>query len=387
MLNHTASGLSHFLNKCIPGNELKRSLAISQKPKILWFFRRSRHEWQHEWEQGDRSGEFFYGMISLAQKYSVAFVEDPEKGCLYKIWRPIEQQLSKMMGMGFALNAVISHLTKLNRAETVISTVDTCGLPVGFLKRLGLVRSRLVYLSQGLSDRVNRHGKKNLVSRFYLWCAGGADTWVVLGEGDRQPLADCLGVKSDRVHVIPFGVDVEFWRPDSVVPQEELLSIGSDPARDYTTLLRATEYPLHIITRLEVPSAQVNQTVRTTNEHTSIELRSIYSSARMVVIPVKDVAQPSGQSATLQAMACEAAVIVTKNKGWWAEGILEDGKNCLLVPPNNPPALRKAIERLWNDKNLCRSLGIEARKTVVEKLSEQVMAQALDKILVTEETT
>jgi hypothetical protein len=49
-----------------------------------------------------------------------------------------------------------------------------------------------------------------------------------------------------------------------------------------------------------------------------VDLRRMYNAARAVVVPLKDVHQPSGQSVTLQAMSCGRPVVLTKTRGLWA---------------------------------------------------------------------
>ena len=63
------------------------------------------------------------------------------------------------------------------------------------------------------------------------------------------------------------------------------------------------------------------------------QVRDVYNKACAIVVPLKDVWQPSGYSVTLQAMSCGRPVILTKTRGLWSPNMLVDGENCLLVPP------------------------------------------------------
>ena len=56
------------------------------------------------------------------------------------------------------------------------------------------------------------------------------------------------------------------------------------------------------------------------------------------------------------------AVICTDTAG--QIGVLEDGVNCLRVPPFDVEALRAAIVALWGDPEMCRRLGAAGRKLV-----------------------
>ena len=93
-------------------------------------------------------------------------------------------------------------------------------------------------------------------------------------------------------------------------------------------------------------------------------MREAFRSAAVVVVPVKDVPQPSGQSVTLQASACGRPVVLTRTRGLWDPEALRDGENVLLVPPADPDALAEAVNRVLADPSTAESLGRSARATV-----------------------
>ena len=45
-----------------------------------------------------------------------------------------------------------------------------------------------------------------------------------------------------------------------------------------------------------------------------LELRKLYRSAKLTIIPLKESLQPSGQSVALQSIACGTPVLITKLK-------------------------------------------------------------------------
>jgi glycosyltransferase involved in cell wall biosynthesis len=351
--------------------------------EVVWVYRRGRRQLLDEWRRGERASEFCYGLVPLSDRYRTGFVEDGGPDLLWRVWYPLELLMARRMGMGFALHVPLRHLRTLNRARVVISTVDACGLPLALLKRIGLLRSRLVYISQGLSDRIDRHGRQAWLSKRYRELLLGVDQLVTFSAGAAEGLAAWLGVPRQRIHVLPFGVDCDFWHPTAAEGAVGgfVLSVGSDPGRDYDTLVEAIgDIPLHIVSRQPL-SLGGRPNIRRTTAHGFAELRDLYSNARMVVIPLHDRDQPSGQSATLQAMACARAVIVTKTRGWWGEGFLQDGDNCVLVPPGDAARLRQAIQRLWEAPGTCARMGQRARETVVRCFSEARMAMELSRLI------
>jgi len=98
---------------------------------------------------------------------------------------------------------------------------------------------------------------------------------------------------------------------------------------------------------------------------TDEELRRLYCAARAVVVPLKDVWQPSGYSVALQAMSCARPVILSRIRGLWSRELLRDGENCLLIPPGDAAALGAAIGRLMSDPDLAARLGRAARETAL----------------------
>jgi glycosyltransferase involved in cell wall biosynthesis len=98
---------------------------------------------------------------------------------------------------------------------------------------------------------------------------------------------------------------------------------------------------------------------------TDRDLRRLYNAATAVIVPLKDVYQPSGYSVTLQAMSCGRPVVLSNIRGLWTKTLLKDGENCLLVPPGDAVALGAAIGRIRSNSELARRLGRAARETAV----------------------
>jgi glycosyltransferase involved in cell wall biosynthesis len=356
------------------------TVAETSTADVVWVYRRRRLQWLAEWQRGEGSSEFFYGLLSLRDRYRVGFVEDEGRTPAARPWYPFERLIARRLGMGFALDLALRNLAGLNRARVVVSTVDACGLPLAFLKAAGLLRTPLIYISHGLSDRVATYGADRWLARRYRRLLLGVEELVTLSAGAQASLAAWLGVPPGRVRVLPFGADCDFWRntASSGASAGPIVSVGSDPGRDYLTLLAAVgDLPLHVVTTMALPvERRTNVTVTTT--HTSTELRDIYSGSRFLVIPLHDRSQPSGQSTALQAMACGAAAVLTRTRGWWGETHLRDGENCVLVPPGRVDLLRDAIRGLWDDPRRCAAIGARARQTVVEHFGERRMAGVLD---------
>lgn len=84
---------------------------------------------------------------------------------------------------------------------------------------------------------------------------------------------------------------------------------------------------------------------------------------------------------TLEAMAAgKPAVLV---RGVVSSTLAEDERTCLLVPPEDPEALTRAIRRLLDDPLLAAALGQASRRVVRDRFQSDVVAAELEAFLET----
>jgi glycosyltransferase involved in cell wall biosynthesis len=170
-------------------------------------------------------------------------------------------------------------------------------------------------------------------------------------------------------------VDTSFWRP--LGGSSDMICCVGREMRDYATFIEAIR-PLGIPCHIAAGSVTVeksNPWLRvddaglpsglTVGAKPPEELRRLYERSRFVVIPLLPSDTDNGITATLEAFAMGKPVICTLTPG--QVGVLEDGVNCLRVPPEDPAALRAAIDRLWSDPALCTELGRNGRALVEGK--------------------
>jgi len=78
----------------------------------------------------------------------------------------------------------------------------------------------------------------------------------------------------------------------------------------------------------------------------------------------------------LEAMSVGAPIVATDVSG--TREAVRDGVDALVVPPEDPGALRDAILRLFRDRELARALGRSARERARESFSRDRMADGLE---------
>jgi glycosyltransferase involved in cell wall biosynthesis len=79
--------------------------------------------------------------------------------------------------------------------------------------------------------------------------------------------------------------------------------------------------------------------------------------------------------ALLEAAACGRPSIVTDVAG--CRRFVRDGIEGLVVPPNDPPALARALQQLAADRDRRESMGLAARSRVLESYTEQHVVDAI----------
>ena len=211
---------------------------------------------------------------------------------------------------------------------------------------------------------------------------------ICLGESQRSELVSLAGLDLERVVTMLVPVDVQFFEPHGDANGRTVLSVGKDLARDYATFLESVRpldvdatlvaHPRNVVER-ELPS---NATLR--GGVSFSELRELYAGAACVVLPQRkdDYAYGSeggGLTALLEAMAMGKPIVASDRA--ILHDYVEDGVEALLVPPEDPAALRGAIERVLADPELARSLGAAARARVERSNTSSGFAARLAPLL------
>lgn len=334
--------------------------------------------------------EFFYGYFDLEKNgiraamisssgampgATGAFVDFIERGSAYITTLGVRPLTARLAASGLA------------GTRALISYTDgfSLSLGLGFSRRED--RPALIGGFHALSDieaRV-RPAVRPLAHRIIRRCLMGLDHLFFVGRPDLERAIQMYGLHPEHCSIFPFGIDTEFWHPEPDTPLSDfVVAVGQDPNRDYRLLVAAPgRHPTVIVTRqtLDLPSDATHIRVTAgdffgSDSISDAGLRRLYNQALAVVVPLKDVYQPTGQSVTLQAMSCGRPVILSNIRGLWAPDLLRDGENCLLVPPGNAAALGTAIGRVRSDAEFAQRLGRAARATVLEHFGLDAMGKA-----------
>ncbi|MGK5730494.1 glycosyltransferase family 4 protein [Streptomyces sp. URMC 124] len=208
---------------------------------------------------------------------------------------------------------------------------------------------------------------------------------LTVSGSSRQEIVDHLGVRAERVHVVPIGADTDLFSPDPSVPEV--------PGRIVTT--SSADVPLkglvHLIEALAVvrrrhPAAHLvvvgkraedgpvatairrcglEGAVEFVKGITDAELVDLVRSAQVACVPslYEGFSLPAAE-----AMATGTPLAATTG-GAIPEVAGPDGETCLAVPPGDPGALASALDRLLADPGLRRRLGAAGRERVLSRFT------------------
>jgi glycosyltransferase involved in cell wall biosynthesis len=295
---------------------------------------------------------------------------------------------SRMANAGVPLGgdfaAVLPALRRMNASDVVFSTVDTVGIPLLLLRRARLLRVPLVYASIGLPERLERLRARDGFRRVL----GAAHTVIAYSAVEAERLRKWLAADAPTVVFVPFGVDVDAFRPSrNDEPSIDVLAVGADPHRDFglltTVAARQPKLAFHLVASRErihgLGALPPNVVVET---DVSLEtVRERFAQARVVALPVRANSYSGATTTLLQAMAMGKPVVVSRTDAI-AEGYeLEDGVNCRLVDPGNPEAFERATLETLTGADAAVSLGVRARETVEHSFSWERYIDALWEIL------
>jgi len=254
----------------------------------------------------------------------------------------------------------------------IIAWSDRLGLPLALLLKLTRGRRDLIMFAQWTS-----RAKKAVFLRPLR-----ADTHVrAMLYNSRSQMEDAavrLGVPRAKLHHEPIPVDSRFWSPTGETVNDVICGVGVE-GRDYPTLVEAVR-GLDVKVELGIASptiagiaaaratglgdGEVPANIRLSSP-SMLELRSLYARSRFVVLPLLDRDYESGSTVVTEALSMGKAVIVTRTRG--QRDLIRDREHGLQIPPNDPKALRMAIEHLTDHPEEAERMGRAGRALVEER--------------------
>ena len=276
---------------------------------------------------------------------------------------------------------------KILRRADVVKTNQMWGSWNGFLSKILLGKKWILrcgfehhrfLLLQGASLR------DRIFSRIVSWLGYRfADMVIWSNEADRRWAVEYFGLSVDdpRFHLVPNYVDTGLFKPPPTTPVVggKVLTVSRlESQKNLESLISAlqnSEYELEIVGegslrgQLEELARSLGVKVTFSGRLSQEEIAFRMARTRIFALCSHYEGLPKS---LLEAMSCGMAVVGTNVSG--IKEVIADGHNGLLCKPD-PISIRKAIDRLAANEDLCTSLGIRASQFITEHYSLDIIVQ------------
>jgi glycosyltransferase involved in cell wall biosynthesis len=213
---------------------------------------------------------------------------------------------------------------------------------------------------------------------------------VTVSESSRGDIVEQMGVREDRLHIVPVGVDPLIFRPIPEIARVRgrlMTTASADaPMKGLVPLLEAlakvrTERDDAELVIIGKPKGKskipaliqrlgLADAVRYVSGVTTERIVELYAEAEVAVVPslYEGFSLP-----TIEAMACGVPVVATTG-GALPEVVGTDGETGLLVPPGEPDALAHALLRALGDADLRARIGAAGRARALDRFTWRATA-------------
>lgn len=343
------------------------------------------------------SKDFFYGLFSFeADKYNIEIIEmEDNKGLLINFLSLIDKILQRIFSLPFYFSKLTTFKNfKILKNSNYVVLVNEA---VGCSSLLLLIVLKLFYkvnvsvFVMGLYSKNLRIKKlekiHNLIIKFFVLFV---DHMFFLGKGELEQAKKVHGNNTKLIY-FPFCIDIDFWIKDFQEAKEEMsndiIFVGNDSNRDFETLIEiaknlpelkfifVTEHEL--LKELKLPNVQIFNGSWSNELLTDTELKVLYKSSKLTIIPLHYSTQPSGQSVTLQSMAVGTPVMITKTDGFWDINEFKDGEDIFFVQNNNISSWEDKIKNILSNKILMTNVSVNAKEKVVNNYNLDIFHKKL----------
>lgn len=258
------------------------------------------------------------------------------------------------------------------------------GFVVSLCARLFRFKTKWLHFSITGSTLIKRHAAHPLRLFLFKTFWNSYARIICITSEQRKDFLE-LGVSEERLVFIPFPIDASFFVPGGVPEESFVVSVGRDAGRDYPTLVRAAAYTRMkiaiVCAKRNIPDGlSIPKNVSVLYDRGLLEVRDLYARSQFVVVVSKDIGVPdgsdcSGQTVILEALAAGKAVIATDRP--WITDYLVPGDDLIVVPPNDPEAIARAIDSLSRDAEKRKRLVASGRAKVLERYTTKVFTKSL----------
>ncbi len=355
----------------------------AKKSTITYIFGEGRSK--HILSEENFAKDFFYGYFDFKKEFkNINFIEfSPKikKGFFNSLLFIFSKVLRKMTKLSFFFENICTfkNLLILSKSNYIILTNDRIGvstLPLLFILKI-FKRTKSSIVVMGLLAKDTQNIFSHIAQRFLLTlCFKIVNNFIFLSKGEFSQAKMSFSKYRKKFYFVPFCIDTNFWKDTSKLNRESILFIGNDGRREYDFALNLAEnmpeYEFTFVTS-NIDQGDINSQNITLIEGqwnkkilTDEEVKNIYESSLLTIIPIKNSYQPSGQSVALQSMSMGVPVMITETMGFWDKDMFIDNENIFFIEENDTKKWINKINQIKENKQLTKKV-IKNSKDLVKK--------------------
>jgi glycosyltransferase involved in cell wall biosynthesis len=339
--------------------------------KVLYLFSGSRDGLLEKIKKGEAHGNGFWGMLELPRFGIEADYIEVEQTYPKSIARFIRRHL----------NNYAIHLPLLWRffSYDIVFTSSSFASQLFFAS---FSPKKPLWIMHDFSIKGLLGQEKTLRQKLFRFMVMRAAGVVTLSLDETEFLEKRFPHLRGRVEFIPFGIDLEFFKPQGEKEVRQVLAVGFDPDRDWKTLVEAVrdiDVPVVLATR-ESRVAKLRPFPESIKvmQFSPRDLVREYDRSAVIVVPLDTshgVNDAMGCSTLFEAMVMGKAIVATRTKAM--ESYVTHGENALLVKEGDVSQMRSAIEAVLGDPVLRKNLGEKARRYALANLDIHACTEKL----------
>ena len=350
--------------------------------KISYFFLDGRKERINSGENFPE--EMFYGYNYISQNFPNVHIIEAKKNFLRSnIQKYFEDKLSYLLELPIFFSYFLSfkniyHFLTSSHVVLTNHRVATSTLPLIFVSKIFLRKPKISIFVMGIFKKTPKTIFRNKIKLFLInYLFKNSDEIYFLGKEELDYAKSSFNKYENKLFYYPFSVDLKFWKSKTNKKKSQILFVGSDGNRDFEFLyklvseMQGTEFVILSdqvdFTKLNFPNCKIIKGSFANQGISDIDLRLLYSESWFTILPLKDSIQPSGQSVTLQSIACGTPVLITRTQGFWDNDNFKDKEHIYFLENNNIKLWKETIESLPNFKDHAYKKVQNSSKLLIKK--------------------
>ena len=347
------------------------------------------------------SKEFFYSYDQFIKNFKfVELIEMKQRKTFFsKFLNFIDIILRKMTKCSFYTSTLCTYknFLKIYKSDVVILTNDRLAfsiLPMLIISKAikPTKKKNVIVITMGIIKNTSSYLIVNkLNSLFTKLLILFTNNFIFLSKSEHEKFKLYYPKISNFTHYIPYCTDTNFWKSKNVDKDIDLLFIGNDGKRDYRFVetlfnsvpnLNCYAVSQHISKNLITnKNFDMSKSSWHQNILSDLEIRDIYDRSKIVVIPLINSYQPSGQSVTLQSLSMGTPTLITETKGFWDYDKFINYENIVFLENNAIDLWRNEIDLILNNKESYNKIRKQGMETVYQNFNLQIFYKKLIEIV------